>query len=54
MNREQMIDELLKEVEDWDLDTLIDWIQLEMLYKLKDMTDDEVENRFNFNRGLEP
>ena len=53
MNRNQMIDEILKEVEDWDIETLIDWVQYEKLIRFKRMSDEEIEEEYRFLIGEE-
>jgi hypothetical protein len=41
-NREEMIADIICDVEDWDLENLVGWIQYELRLKLEAMTDDEI------------
>lgn len=42
MTREEMIDTLMAQVEDWDLDTLISYAKVAELEELSKLTDDQL------------
>ena len=53
MTREEMIDAIVNDVDNWDLDNLIGWIQYEMRAKLNDLSTDDIFEEYVMVLGNE-
>lgn len=49
--RAMVLERILETVDDWDLDTLIDYVKGTFEDKLKTCTDEELESEFEENTG---
>lgn len=46
MTREEKIEGMLGEVHQWDLDSLIDWIQFELRWKFRSLSDTDLDQEY--------
>jgi len=46
MTREEMIDAIINDVDSWDLDNLIGWIQYEMRTRLNELSTDDIVEEY--------
>ena len=46
MTREEMIDAIINDVDNWDLDNLIGWIQHEMRTRLNELSTDDIVEEY--------
>ena len=47
MTREEMIDAIVNDVDNWDLDNIFEWIQNEMRAKLNGLSIDDIAEEYS-------
>ncbi|MGB0641685.1 MAG: hypothetical protein ACPGTU_20300 [Myxococcota bacterium] len=47
MTREEMIDAIVNDVDNWDLDNIFEWIQHEMRTRLNDLSTDDIVEEYS-------